>query len=233
MHASAKCGIHACREGDRIVAEFFPHSIHRLQRLAPSLRVPFVQQPRLAFRRFQRLRINTQQADGSAFPIVMKQIAGGAGQLGIDLRSVIQRARAGEGGEIRVAQLDLNRPRVAADDRADARATISDSRTSIASSAAASAVSTENVCSWLMDFGSPPSPISPSNQPPASSPRAFPASARPHCPKRSSRNVASSARQIADFADAAGMQIALRHFADARNLAHIERRQKPRFFACG
>ena len=38
-------------------------------------------------------------------------------------------------------------------------------------------------------------------------------------------------RQIAHFADPAGVQIPLRHFADAGNLADVERRQETRLLA--
>ncbi len=93
---------------------------------------------------------------------------------------------------------------------------------------ARSVVSSENVCSWLMDFGPSSAPISLSNQPPASRPRDLPASARPHLPKRCSRKVFVEARQVPDLADAQRVKLLLRHFAHARDLAHVERREKGR-----
>ena len=38
-------------------------------------------------------------------------------------------------------------------------------------------------------------------------------------------------RKVADLADAASVQILLRHFADAGNLAHVERRQETRLLS--
>ena len=71
------------------------------------------------------------------------------------------------------------------------RPTISHRRASVDSICARSAVSSEKVCSWLMDFGPSSAPISVSNQPPASRPCDLPASARPHLPKRCSRKASS------------------------------------------
>ena len=111
------------------------------------------------------------------------------------------------------------------------RPTISERRASVDSSVSTSAVSSLKVTSWLMDLGSLSSPTSPSNQPPASMPRDFPASARPHWPKCSSRKSFVERGQVADLADAPGVQILFGDFADAGNLADVERREEARFFA--
>ena len=70
------------------------------------------------------------------------------------------------------------------------------------------------------------SPISVSNQPPASSPRDLPASASPHLPKRSSRNASSSRARSPTLRMPSCVQVLLRHLADARHFAHVERREK-------
>ena len=87
-------------------------------------------------------------------------------------------------------------------------------------------MSSLKVCSWLIDFGPSSSPISVSNQPPASRPRDLPASASPHLPKRCFEKLLVEPRQVADLANAERVQVLLRHFADARHFAHIERREE-------
>ncbi len=89
-----------------------------------------------------------------------------------------------------------------------------------------------NVFSWLIDFGSLPpvstSAISSSNHPPASCPRALPASDKPHLPNRCSRNASSSAARSRTLRMPHRVEILLRHLADAGNLADIQRPQELR-----
>ena len=82
-----------------------------------------------------------------------------------------------------------------------------------------------------MDLGSVSAPTSLSNQPPASSPRALPARASPHFPKRSSRKVSSKRAEVSDLANAQAVQVLFGDFADAGNLAHVERSQEVCFLS--
>ncbi len=93
------------------------------------------------------------------------------------------------------------------------------------SSTAESGSSRMKVCSWLMDLGSPLSPISSSNQPPASRPRALPARASPHLPKRSSSvrsRAAPGRRPVRDAQRVRFCSITL----PTPGIAHLQRRQK-------
>ena len=76
-----------------------------------------------------------------------------------------------------------------------------------------------------MDLGSVSAPTSLSNQPPASSPGLFPPAPAPICRSVLRERFHRSA-QISDLVNAQAVQVLFGDFADARNLAHIQRRQK-------
>ncbi len=99
------------------------------------------------------------------------------------------------------------------------------------SSTSRSAVSSLNVNSWLMDFGSVSSPTSPSNQPPASRPCDFPASASPHWPKRWVRKSSSSWARSPTLRMPQRLQVFFGDLTDARDLANVQRREEARFLA--
>ena len=75
------------------------------------------------------------------------------------------------------------------------------------------------------------SPTAALNQPPASRPRALPASARPHCPKRFSRKSLSRAARSPTLRMPQIVESLFGRFADSRNFADVERREKSRFLA--
>jgi len=98
------------------------------------------------------------------------------------------------------------------------RPTISHRRARVDSICARSVVSSEKVCSWLMDFGPSSAPISLSNSrrhPGRAICRPAPA---PTCEAPIEEGFVQ-ARQVPDLADAQRVQLLLRHFAHARNLA--------------
>ena len=86
-------------------------------------------------------------------------------------------------------------------------------------------MSRSKVCSWLMDLGSSSTPMTPSNQPPASSPRDLPAMRQPPLAEVLLEEGLFEPRQVADFTNVEGVQMLLRHLAHAGDLAHVERRE--------
>lgn len=113
MHPRLEAGAHPRgQRHDVVVAVFVADLVHGLERLAPRFGLRFFQQTGLALAALQRLRVHAQQSDRLAAPGVVKQFPRGGGEIRVDLRSVIQRARAGVSRKIRIAQLDLHRARV-------------------------------------------------------------------------------------------------------------------------
>ena len=137
--------------------------------------------------------------------------------------------RAGDGGEIGVAQLELHGAGFAASCSRRRRPTISQRRASVDSSTATSAVSSEKVCSWLMDLGPSSSPIS--RVEPAAGVEAARFAGEREAPLAEAllEEVVIERGEVADFADAERVQVLLGDLADARNLADVERREESGF----
>jgi hypothetical protein len=211
--------------GDAGLAELIAHAVRGGQRLAPSLRTTTVQQIQLTFLLRQRTGMHTEQPHRTTVPRTPEQRPHLFQQFDVDLRSVIDRVRPRVRGEIRIPQLQLHgareQPVLAQTPSHHLRKPRQHRFQHFPS-----AVSSPNVCSWLIDFGSSLSPISPSNHPPASRPCDLPARASPHFPNFCSRNRSSNRARSPTLRMPNSCSRCSPCFTDARNLADVERRKE-------
>jgi len=172
---------HSRRQRDGRFTVLVAQTVGRGQRLFPAPVLVFGEQAELRFGGFERRHVHAQEAHLlPGLPVLTKQRTRLIENFGVDLRGALERVGARDGREIFVAQLQLNGAGVQFVLAQAAAHHLREAAPALASSVPASAVSSLYVCSWLMDLGSVSAPTSLSNQPPASSPRALPASARPH-----------------------------------------------------
>src|SRR6185369_11174466 len=82
---------------DSVVAVLFADLVDGGECAAPALRARLLDQAGLAFGGTQRLRVDAQQTNGFAGPVLMEQLARCSGQFRIYLRCVVQSTRASEG----------------------------------------------------------------------------------------------------------------------------------------
>ena len=150
--------------------------------------------------------------------------------LGVELRGVIERAGARDGGEVRIAQLQLHGAGVqrmfaqpAADHFREPR-----QRGFEQVDIGGVFVEGELVADGLGVAVFAHLAVKPAARVQAAR---FSRQRQSPLPEVLAEEVFIERRQIADLADAAGLQVFFGHFSDARNLADVERRQEPRLLA--
>src|SRR5579863_6272674 len=72
MHSSTKRGAQAGGERNRGVAVLFAHLVDGCESISPALGLVFVEQVGLPLAALERLRIDAQQANGFAGPVLVK-----------------------------------------------------------------------------------------------------------------------------------------------------------------
>src|SRR5262252_9359346 len=108
MHALAETAFQPGGERDARLTELIAQFIHRLERLPPALASLALEQVQLALRVLQAAGMHAEQPDCSPGPRPAEQQPRFVENIDIELRTVIERMRAGIGAEVRVAQLQLN-----------------------------------------------------------------------------------------------------------------------------
>src|SRR5262245_40190995 len=109
MDALAHLAGHAFGEEDRMIAVFVPDAVSSRESLCPFIALISRQERHLCRRFLKVRRVYAKKANLAAgLPVIEEKLEHSGENLGIDSRGLAQRMRAGNGGEVRVAQLDLD-----------------------------------------------------------------------------------------------------------------------------